>query len=106
MSGWGLTNRPAPTLTNAVFRGWGGMTGVKNMIQNAQRGGQYIMSPHGNGDESRFVEAVRVTVEEAAALQTYPPDFEFAGNKGSIGLQIGNAVPPLLAQVILEELWS
>ena len=49
---------------------------------------------------------VNITVEEAAALQSYPPDFTFVGNKGSQGLQVGNAVPPLLAEAILSELWS
>jgi DNA (cytosine-5)-methyltransferase 1 len=49
---------------------------------------------------------VKITPQEAAALQSYPADFEFVGTKGSVGLQIGNAVPPLLARAILEELWS
>lgn len=34
---------------------------------------------------------------EAARLQSFPDDFVFKGNKGSIATQIGNAVPPLLA---------
>ncbi|MDL5351121.1 DNA cytosine methyltransferase [Microbacterium sp. zg-YB36] len=58
------------------------------------------------GLRAGMLPGVRVTIEEAAALQSYPADFKFAGTKGSIGLQIGNAVPPLLAKAILEELWS
>lgn len=49
---------------------------------------------------------VKVTPMEAALLQSYPPDFTFVGNQGSVGLQIGNAVPPLLAEAILSELWE
>jgi DNA (cytosine-5)-methyltransferase 1 len=50
--------------------------------------------------------AERVTVAEAAALQSYPPGFEFAGTKTKQFLQIGNAVPPLLAEAILREVTS
>lgn len=45
--------------------------------------------------------AQRVTVDEAAALQSYPPGFVFSGTKTKQFLQIGNAVPPLLAEAIL-----
>lgn len=38
-----------------------------------------------------------ITAREAARLQTFPDDFIFKGSKGSLCIQIGNAVPPLLA---------
>ena len=50
--------------------------------------------------------SVNITVQEAAILQSYPADFRFAGRKGMQGLQVGNAVPPMLAQAVLEELWK
>ena len=40
-----------------------------------------------------------ISVREAAALQTFPDDFEFFGSLNSQAKQIGNAVPVLLAQV-------
>jgi DNA (cytosine-5)-methyltransferase 1 len=48
--------------------------------------------------------AVTVTIPEAAAIQTFPPDYPWHGNKGQIYLQIGNAVPPLMSTVILSAL--
>ena len=48
----------------------------------------------------------RVTVAEAAALQSYPPGFTFAGTKTKQFLQVGNAVPPLLAEAILRAVIS
>lgn len=39
----------------------------------------------------------RITVEEAAALQTFPRDVDWQGSQSSRYRQIGNAVPPILA---------
>ncbi|MCJ8289998.1 MAG: DNA cytosine methyltransferase [Crocinitomicaceae bacterium] len=39
----------------------------------------------------------RITVEEAAIIQTFPKEMEFLGSQTSRYRQIGNAVPPLLA---------
>ncbi len=48
--------------------------------------------------------ARRLTVEEAALLQTFPPGTQFSGARSSCYRQIGNAVPPLLARVIATRL--
>ncbi|MBD8906919.1 DNA cytosine methyltransferase [Methylorubrum zatmanii] len=39
-----------------------------------------------------------LTLREGARLQGFPDEFRFMGNRGDIRLQIGNAVPPPLAQ--------
>lgn len=41
-----------------------------------------------------------ITPREAARLQSFPDDYIFYGSKSSICTQIGNAVPPRLAQFI------
>ena len=43
-----------------------------------------------------------ITHREAARIQTFPDDFDFAGTKIEIARQIGNAVPPVLAEAIAD----
>jgi DNA (cytosine-5)-methyltransferase 1 len=69
-------DKPSPTIT---ARGDG-------------RGGAMIMNhPH---------QLRRLSCREVATIQTFPLDFEFCGSMTSIYRQIGNAVPPLFAEVI------
>lgn len=43
-----------------------------------------------------------LSTAEMAAIQTFPPEYEFEGSIGSVGRQIGNAVPPRLGARIGE----
>jgi len=46
----------------------------------------------------------RLNIRELAAIQTFPDDYMFYGGQSSVHKQIGNAVPPLLAKKVVEEL--
>ncbi len=49
-------------------------------------------------------QARTITIREAARLQSFPDAVDFKGNFGDQFKQIGNAVPPLLARAIAEQL--
>jgi len=44
-----------------------------------------------------------ITHWEAARLQTFPDSFKWSGSKIRIAIQIGNAVPPILAKAVADE---
>lgn len=79
--GWGF-DVPAPTITAG-----GTKTGGWEPIARA---------------ELRRALGRRLTIEEAAILQTFPPDYPWRGKKGRVGAQIGNAIPPLLAKAVVQ----
>lgn len=66
-------NKPAPTITGGCIC--------------------YSKGRYGHPTQDRAI-----TVREAARFQSFPDTFMFSGNRGETALQVGNAVPPLLAE--------
>ncbi|MCL2627728.1 MAG: DNA cytosine methyltransferase [Oscillospiraceae bacterium] len=44
----------------------------------------------------------RLRTPEIAAIQSFPKDYNFVGNRRSVQKQIGNAVPPLMGKAMIE----
>jgi DNA (cytosine-5)-methyltransferase 1 len=64
---------------------------------------RWVFHP-GSGRFGHPVDIRTVTMREAARLQAFPDDFVFTGSYNEQAAQIGNAVPPLLAQRVAESM--
>jgi DNA (cytosine-5)-methyltransferase 1 len=60
------------------------------------------LSPTKDSSDRKFWR--RLTVREAARLQTFPDQFKFEGSKSDCYKQVGNAVPPMLGWYIAKAL--
>jgi DNA (cytosine-5)-methyltransferase 1 len=101
-------SRPAPTLTaNGLSKSTHQWVNQRPSTSTSVNGDPRISKPGRHDPEepgSQQKDAIRVSLEEAAVLQSFPPDYPFQGTKFKRFEQVGNAVPPLLAQAILSTL--
>ena len=56
------------------------------------------------GSDDAHQDTVRLSIGQAAVLQSFPPDYPWHGTKSARFQQVGNAVPPLLMAAVAGEL--
>lgn len=113
--GWGLMERPSPTVTGGGTE-TGGAEPIAKIVERWTTRPDWcfrrpsttivgtfrpdvVAAPGYRTTVSRqnAPDSVRITVSEAGVLQSFPADFPWRGAQGKQYLQAGNAVPPGLA---------
>jgi DNA (cytosine-5)-methyltransferase 1 len=125
--GWGMTDRPYYAVVAGTDAGGTdpqclGGSGARKGLDAERAAGRWIEKEHADPPESwarpftrqsatepgagmpaKRNDGARLSINEAAVLQSFPPDYPWVGKKTSQFQQVCNAVPPVMAEAILTE---
>ncbi|WP_086559944.1 DNA cytosine methyltransferase [Streptomyces africanus] len=113
--GWGMTHRPALTITVGTAAGGAdpscvGGSGARKTLYGERDEGRWIADtrltpadelPAYRGGRR---DTIRVRVEDAARLQSFPEGHPFQGSRTQQYQQVGDAFPPKMADAIIRRM--
>jgi DNA (cytosine-5)-methyltransferase 1 len=101
-AGQGLKDLPKHLQVKGGYSGaYGRLT--KDMVSPTIT--RWVFHP-GSGRWGHPIDIRVLTIREAARIQGFPDSFEFVGSYTQQAGQLGNAVPPLLAERVVESMLS
>lgn len=93
-----VTDRPSPTVGTMAESQW-----VLTRPATTINGDPRVSAPGRHDPEvsgSQQAGAIRLTIPELSTLQGFPADWVWTGTKTAQARQVGNAVPPVMAQLL------
>jgi DNA (cytosine-5)-methyltransferase 1 len=95
------TTQPAPTVSCISGNQW--QVWPHHRPATTIAGDTRVFQPGGHHEPvEQSQNAIRLTIGELALLQGFPADYQWTGTKTDQARQVGNAVPPVMAQVLAE----
>ena len=75
-----------------------------NEFMSIEKPDKILFTLVAKGKKNKEIDSITQKSMESARIQSFPDSFEVLGTRGSQYKQVGNAVPPMLSNIIAEQI--